>query len=57
MEPTLYPDIAGEGGCSCFGCTTLIFLVRVLVGMEAVLRVYGWYAGTVGGVLMWSFPV
>jgi hypothetical protein len=28
---TLYPDMAGEGGCSCFGRIELVFLVRVVV--------------------------
>jgi hypothetical protein len=28
---TLYPDMAGEGGCSCFGRIDLVFLVRAMV--------------------------
>ena len=27
---TLYPDMAGEGGCSCFGRIDFVFLVRVV---------------------------
>lgn len=38
---TLYPDMAGEGGCSCFGRTDSVFLGRELVLIETVPRADG----------------